>query len=210
MARKNNSRAIKTRQGNTTIAIVVDGETEKWYLEKMKEVECLNIKIKPELASKKSIDGQTEFVCERLEEEYDKVYWVLDADTIIREVKQKKGKIERLKNAIIKLKKQHKNLEVFINTPCLEFWFLLHFQNSSKFYRDCIDVEKLLNKKYISDYKKTEDFFKQKNNIYMKLKSNLETAIKNARKLGRADFDNLEMAKAEMYLLIEDLLKLKK
>lgn len=205
------ARKVKKRKPTPeAIAVIVDGETEKWYLEKMKEVERLNIQIKPELASRKTIDGQIKFVCEKLKEEYDKVYWVLDADTIIKEEQQKKGIIEKLKKEVVKLKEEYDNLKILINTPCLEFWFLLHFQATGKFYPQCAQIEKLLNnEKCLPNYEKTEKFYKQTNNIYARLKPNLEFAIKNAEKLGNLDFDNLEKAKAEIYLLVEYLLTLK-
>jgi hypothetical protein len=98
---------------------------------------------------------------------------------------------------------------VIVNNPCLEYWFLLHFKQTSKYYETYAILEKLL-KKYLPDYDKSEKYYKNsRQDIYQRLKSYLKAAIDNAGRLGEFDFANTETGIAEMYKLFnEDEIKL--
>ncbi|WP_394801476.1 RloB domain-containing protein [Belliella filtrata] len=99
--------------------------------------------------------------------------------------------------------KKHENVIVIINNPCLEFWFLLHFENSSKFFDTCAKAETKL-KQYLKDYEKTQKYFtKQDSDIYLKLKPYLQDAITNSQKLGQFDQNDPYKALCEMYLLFQ-------
>ena len=66
---------IKARE---TYAIVVDGETEVWYLQMLKRNERhLAINIEPKLPIRKSLSDQYEMV-ETLAVDYTKVFWVVE------------------------------------------------------------------------------------------------------------------------------------
>ena len=92
-------------------------------------------------------------------------------------------------------------MKVIVNNPCLEFWFLLHFIQTSKYYRRCSDVTRVL-KKYLNGYEKTEKFFKKRDNdIYLRLKPYLQKAIQNAAAIDVFDSENPEKAICEMYEL---------
>ena len=67
-----------------TYSIIVDGETEIWYFQLLKQNERLSIDIKPELPKKKSLYDQFNTVVENARH-YDKVFWVLDFDVVIKE-----------------------------------------------------------------------------------------------------------------------------
>lgn len=65
-------RNIPTKQA---FAVVVDGETEYWYLEMLKRNEPnILFDITPKILQKKNIDQQYKSVTELSEEEYDKVF----------------------------------------------------------------------------------------------------------------------------------------
>ncbi len=85
MARRKNRK--QKDSGKKIYSIIVDGETEVWYFQMMKRYEKLlsKVKIQPELSKKKSLKGQYETVAENIEKGYDKVIWVLDFDTIVKE-----------------------------------------------------------------------------------------------------------------------------
>jgi hypothetical protein len=90
---------------------------------------------------------------------------------------------------------------VVVNNPCLEFWFLLHFEKTSKYFDTC-SVAEIQLKKYLKNYEKTQKFFtKQNDDIYSKLKPNFQTAIKNSLALGNFDDQDLKKAMCEMELL---------
>ncbi len=191
-----------------TFAFVVDGETEIWYLQMLKRNERqLRLNIKPEIPHKKSIEEQFNLVVDLSEREYLKVFWLLDFDTIIKESRETpKGKKTPLQ-AFIEfrktIKQHYKNVIVIINNPCLEFWFLLHFEKTSKLFDTCTKVEIEL-KKYLKDYEKNQKYFtKQDNDIYIKLKPFLKNAISNSESLGQFNLDEQTKAICEMHLLFQ-------
>ena len=92
--------------------------------------------------------------------EEDKLFLVFDVD------KKSKKCIEEIKKICEK-----KNFIPIISNPCIEVWFLSHFQKITYLY-DIQGVQNKLKEKY-QNYKKTDV------EIYEKLKPKLEIAIKN-------------------------------
>ena len=77
--------------------------------------------------------------------------------------------------------KKKQNVIVIVNNPCIEYWFLLHFKKTAKFFTDCSSAESEL-KKYLKNYKKTRKYFtKQDDDIYLKLKDKLNDARENSK-----------------------------
>lgn len=198
-------RNIPTKQ---SFAVVVDGETEYWYLEMLKRNEPnIPFKIRPQILQKKNIDQQYKLVTELSEEEYDKVFWIVDLDVLLKEEREKKGNTSSLQqflNYWQQLSKQ-KKIVVIVNNPCLEYWFLLHFQMTDKVFTACTNAEKQVSQ-HLKGYEKTEKFFKKSNNdIYKQLKPHLQKAINNATALGSFDTHNHSEAMCEMPLLFQAL-----
>ncbi|MCS6795089.1 MAG: RloB family protein [Raineya sp.] len=199
-------RIHKNKKIKPTYWVLVDGNTEKWYLEQLRDSELSfsNFTIEPKLSEKVSLNKKIHWIIENAYD-FDKIIWIIDFDDFLKQEQEKEGKIQELKTQISHLRKKLSNVEILFNVPCLEFWFLLHFIASNKFFPKCSDVEKIL-KKYIPDYEKTEKYFKNPRlNIFQRLKEKLSFAYKNAEKLGKFDFENYQMAKAEIYLLLEIL-----
>ena len=185
----------------------VEGETEKWYLEMLKQNELdVLFNITPKILQKKNINQQYELVTDLSEEEYDKVFWIVDLDVLLKEEREKKNSTSSLQqflNYWRKLSKQEK-IVVIVNNPCLEYWFLLHYENG-KVFTACAGAEKQL-RRHLKDYEKTEKFFKKSNNdIYKQLKPYLQTAVSNATTLGTFDPYNHSKAMSEMFLLFKTL-----
>ena len=201
------ARNKQKRKSKKTFSIIVDGETEVWYFQMMKKHENLpRTDIKPELPKKKKLSEQFQSVIQN-SCIYDNVIWILDFDTIIKEsAETKKGEkptIQLFKEYLDKLK-SYSNIEVLVNTPCLEFWFLLHFKETSKYFSQCESSEKELKKDYLKKYEKTEKFFKKRDNdIYLMFKPNQKTAIKNSKKLGSFNINNPKKGISEMYRVLE-------
>lgn len=206
MSRK---KTVNKRKGKKTFSIIVDGQTEVWYLQMLKKNETLGrIDIKPELPKKKKLSEQFTNVIDS-SKDYDKVIWIVDFDTILKETKETKrgdkSPLEYFKE-YFKHIESFDNIEVLVNTPCLEFWLLLHFENNGKFFDKCIDTEKLLKKSYIKNYEKSERFYKKREgDIYQILKEHQKTAKKNAKKLGHFDSNNPFKAVSGIYRLFEIL-----
>jgi hypothetical protein len=171
-------------------AVVADGDTEIWYLQMLKRNEKdILLKIKPEIPRKKSIEEMYNLVCKLSNSEYTKVLWIVDLDTIIKETKESKSKTKTALKQFIEFREDldsnYKNVVTIVNNPCLEYWLLLHFSNSAKPFSNCYQAEQEL-KKHLKGYEKSQKFYtKQDNDIYLKLKPFLKTAVKNSESLGK-------------------------
>jgi hypothetical protein len=196
-------------KGKPRFAIVIDGETEFWYLQMIKRNERqIKVDIKPEIPQKKKLSDQYSKVIE-LSKSYDKVYWIIDLDVILSEsLLAKKGNTKAIDSFIQYkgvIENKHKNVIVVINQPCLEFWFLIHFELTTQQFSNCEEAGKKL-KKHLIDYAKTEKYYtKQDNDIYLKLKPFLKTAISNSKKSPAFDKENLSKGVSEMFKLFEDI-----
>lgn len=188
-------------------AIVVEGKTEVWYLNMLKRNEkSLNINLEPKIPQKKSLAEQFELVKE-LAKDYTKVFWIIDLDVVLDENRKSRNTGVRPLQQLIEhrktIKNNYENVVVIINNPCLEFWFLIHYTNKSKAFSQCKNVNKEL-RKHLVDYEKTQRYFtKQGNDIYLKLKPNLETGLKNAKRLGEFDSIDPNKSLAEMHLFFD-------
>lgn len=199
---------IQTKQ---SFAVVVDGETEYWYLQMLKHNKPNALfDITPKIPQEKNIEQQYKKVRELSEKEYDKVFWIVDLDVLLKEEREKKNSTSSLQKFLSYWKqfseqdKQDK-VVVIVNNPCLEYWFLLHFRKTSRVFTACAGAEKEVSQ-YLKGYEKTEKFFKKSNNdIYKQLKPCLQTAIKNATALGSFDTYNHSKAMCEMPLLFQEL-----
>lgn len=197
-----------TPKTNPSFAVVVDGKTEVWYLNMLKRNEPnIRVSIKPEIPNNKSVEEQYNLVCDLSNKEFTKVYWVIDLDTVIKEEneapKGKKSPFKSFEEYRTNLADNYKNVVVIVNNPCLEFWFLLHFKRTSKYFDTCSSAETEL-KKHLDNYEKTQKFFtKQNDDIYLKLKPNLKTGLANSIALGNFDNENPKKAMCEMELLFQ-------
>lgn len=194
------------RQGKTSYVIIVDGATEQWYFQMMKRHERLpKIDLLPELPKKKKLRDVFELVKERAKDKFVQVVWLIDADSLISESqKTKQGEHSTLAEFKTYMEQlgRYPNVTILVNTPCLEYWFLLHFQDTGKYFSKCKGAIATLKKAHLKDYEKTERYYKKANNdIYKKLRPQLEKAILNAHKRGRFDIENAASAKAEIYRL---------
>lgn len=178
-----------------------------------KNEKSLTVTIKPELPQKKNIDDQFEYVLD-LSKIHDKVFWIVDTDVVIRETKQFKGPKDKSPAAVLKQKYQQiqaderlRNTVVFIaNTPCLEYWILLHVVQTTRYYDSCEKVICEIKKhEPLRDYTKSQKYYQQANDIYKKLKPYLPTAKANAEKTGVFDPDNLEKGFSGMGKIFNEL-----
>lgn len=192
-------------QARKIFSFVVDGECEIWYLQMMRKNENLvNINVKPELPQKKKLSDQFKMVTE-LAEESEKVFWIIDFDNINKETQEaKKGG----KTALQQFKEYYNqtpyNVIIVINNPCLEFWYLLHYKQTAKYFTSCSNVKVEL-RKHLLDYEKTEKYYKNsQQDIYQRLKPLLEKAINHSLMLENFDFHNTHKGLSEMHKIFEE------
>lgn len=202
--RKNRVIPLKSKP---KFAFVVDGDCEFWYIQMLKRNERqISVDLKPEIPQRKKLLDQYLKVIE-LSKDYDKVFWIIDFDVIISETrKAKKGTetaLQEFKRYYVDIEKRFENIFIIINNPCLEYWILLHYKTTSKYFENCDSATKEL-KKHLTNYEKTQSYYtKQDNDIYLKLKPNLINAISNAKKLKELDFENPHTAISEMQIFFE-------
>jgi hypothetical protein len=185
---------------NKRIAVVGDGQTEKIYFDKLKEVEGLrNVSLKPELPkSVGSYKGVFDKAESLYEQGYDEVYCLIDIDKVLSDNTLAKYLTD-------KKRIEKKGMVVFESNPCIEFWFLLHFVKTTKPFSNCESVEKEL-QKFLPNYSKTQQYLVQAN-IYKILKPNLLKAVENGEWIEENQLENdYNSSKSELFKLFKILL----
>jgi hypothetical protein len=146
------SKKLELRNG---IFIVGEGITEQYYFAHLKQLKKYNCSVKPRFFGKTSIDDISKTVSKLLLGGVS-VICIFDADVSARD------KIENEKLKKFKKKYQNDDLVTICDTlPSIEFWFLLHFVKTNKFFMNYKSLEKEL-KKHIPNYNKTENYLKNK------------------------------------------------
>ena len=194
------SRERKPRKVYPAIAVLVDGNDEQWYVSKVRDhypCDALRtIKIRPELPRRKKVQELFDLAKSKLEEEYTFVIIMFDLDEPLRNPKE----FEKFKelytlylfaqeNSLKGRQKTNynwmKKILLIVNNPCLEYWYLLHYRRTTKFFADytalCSELRKIPE---LAKYKKDEDYYNCHPNIYERLSRNngLENARRNAIK----------------------------
>lgn len=176
------ARNIKSRALKPAIAIIVDGEDEMWYVSKAKEYypndELKRTRIKPEIFQHKKCEDLFLYAKQKIEEGYTSVILILDLDTIRNcpeelesfKVLYSKFKAAKNSNSPNRSIKWMKDLTVLVNNPCLEFWYLLHFKRTTRYY-DCYsslrsDLRRI---KVFADYDKGEKYYLNSPDIFQRL-----------------------------------------
>lgn len=75
-----------------------------------------------------------------------------------------------------------KGIRIAISNPCFEFWYLLHFQYTTKFFKDYPAVKTALTS-YLPDYEKASD-------VYAQLSEHTTDAIQNALRVEQYHIQN--------------------
>ena len=174
-----------------SIAIIVDGKDEKWYIEQMRDTytkeKKTNIKITPEFPEKKSIRELFDFAERLVNQSYSHVFLIIDLDNVLKDSSET-NKFQEKYTAYKKKDKSKKNkwmekMTVIVNSPCLEFWYLLHFKRTDRFYADYEALKSDLRNSnpILKNYDKSENFYYQSPGLYIKLAPYLELAKSNSK-----------------------------
>lgn len=126
----------------------------------------------------------------------DIAFCVFDTD-----INPKKNKI--IKNAINLAKE--KGIRIVTSTPCIELWFLLHFEYTTAKLSNNSVIKRL--KKYLPKYEKNI-------NIFPDIKDKVYEAIERAKRLESFQLQNNKIIglveanpNTEMYKIVEELIK---
>lgn len=150
MARQSVKREIRK-----TYVVLGDGQTEQYYLKHLKALKGYRYIIRPSLFTSITLETAGSIIDDYLSGGCDQIIYLTDYDTIINQ--NKISEFENFKN------KYSKKEEVLIceTMPSVEFWFLLHFQKTTREFSNANEVVALL-VKHLKEYSKSESYLKNK------------------------------------------------
>ena len=196
MARVRKERELK----RSRITVIGEGLTERWYFDLLRAVRGYRY------------DWKRRFFAHQSYEEMMKLIdWVLqnggiaicvcDAD-ITRENEERRKKLMEMKATYAK----ETRVLICDSMPSIEFWFLIHYLNTRKYFKDSDTVIKTL-KKFIPGYDKTGPFLEKQNWVAeMSTDVRLNDACKRAALLVPLDESYTQIYKA-IALFAETVLK---
>ncbi len=186
MARKVNTKELN----NPTPVIIGAGITEECYFKHLKNLLNLRVSIRP-----------GNFGCEDfsyLEERIDLVLkqetvaiCVFDVDTVENN-SANKAKFEKLKGKY----SDREDVLLCDSLPSIEYWFLIHYEDTNRYFSNSKDVIKALGQ-YVSNYGKTKKFLENKKWVVDMIADNrLDDAIGRAKKYsaGEGSYTNIYKA----------------
>lgn len=150
MARKASIR-IKKRPIPTLIGA---GITEQWYFKHLKTLKDYHVKIRPRFFGTETANGMAKRIEEVLRNDGFAIC-VFDADVSTwNELELKKW------NALRRKYKDNPSVLLCDSLPSIEYWFLLHYRNTNRYYGTSQAVIEDL-KNFIPQYDKAEKFLQQ-------------------------------------------------
>lgn len=193
------ARSVENRkQQKRSVTILGEGLTEQYYFTHIRTLFGYHYTIKPYFFSVTSLAEMDKKISEAISDGGFAIA-VFDADVSSRNEAEKK-KLESIRKKYAK----KKNVILCDSMTSIEYWFLLHFENTNRHFKDSAATEQEL-KKHITDYEKKVKFlqnFKWVSELCADGK--LETAINRARA-----FDHSGESYSDVYKAFELLNKLK-
>ena len=174
MARKVNERKLK----NPAITIIGEGATERFYFSHLKRINGYNYVCKPRNFAEQNIDDIQRQV-ERVLSDDGIAVCVFDVDvTRIHQADKRKFEAMRQRYA------NNPNVVICESMPSIEFWFLLHYLNTNRYFASSDDVITALHR-YLPSFSKQQSFLAKENWVASLLDDNkLTTAINNSIWIG--------------------------
>ncbi|MDE6341434.1 MAG: RloB family protein [Muribaculaceae bacterium] len=174
MARRIKERKLK----NPAITIIGEGATERFYFTHLKRLNGYNYICKPRNFAEQNIDDIQRQV-ERVLADDGIAVCVFDVD-VTRIHQADKAKFDAM------CQRYANNPSVIIceSMPSIEFWFLLHYLNTNRYFATSDDVMAAL-RRYLPTFSKQQSYLSKENWVATLLTDNkLTTAIHNAITLG--------------------------
>lgn len=139
------------KQRNPSVTIIGEGITEQFYFTHIRAILGYHFTIKPYYFSVTSLVEIDKKIAESIQDGGLAIA-VFDADVANRNDVEKK-KLDSIRKKYSK----KKNVLLCDSLTSIEYWFLLHFENTNKFFKDSAATEAEL-KKHIPDYEKKKKF----------------------------------------------------
>lgn len=174
MARRIKERELK----NPTITIIGEGATERYYFTHLKRLRGYNYVCKPRNFTEQTFDEMQKQI-DRVLADGGIAVCVFDAD-VTRTRPAEKTKYEDM------FRKYASNPSVVLcdSMPSIEFWFLLHYLNTNRYFATSDDVIAVL-RRFIPDFSKHQSFLSRETWVSDLISDNrLDTALSNANAMG--------------------------
>jgi hypothetical protein len=168
-------RKVNTRETHKTYVVLGDGLTEQYYLKHLKTIKGYKYAIRPSLFASITIQTAEGIIDDYVLGGCDQVIYFTDYDTIVNQ--DKLAIFEKLKN------KYAETPEVLIceSMPSIEFWFLLHYQKTTREFCNANEVLIYLSR-HLKDYSKSESYLRSSKWVEELFKNgNIDIAIKNSK-----------------------------
>ena len=170
-----------TQNVRQVIHIVGEGLTELFYFSHIKKLLGYRYSISPRLFENNSIEKIEKKIIELLKADVF-VICVFDADVSRRSAAENK-KLTTLKRRYEK----NKNVLLCDSLQSIEYWFLLHYEDTCRHFNDSATTEQAL-KRYIPTYDKSHKFMEKEKWVKdMITEGKLEKACKLAEKYDGSD-----------------------
>ena len=173
--------------------IIGAGITEKWYFKHLKSLCGYKMEVKP-----KYFGSDTAYDMQKLVDNVlamgGKAICVFDMDTTQWDASEKERKEQFLAQYI-------GNPDVILcdSMPCIEYWFLLHFEKTNKYLGTSDRVIDIL--KRHMPYEKREKFLENSSWVQRLLADErMQKAMDNSRKLGSSGESHTSIPKAIVFL----------
>lgn len=174
MARRIKERELK----NPTITIIGEGATERYYFTHLKRLRGYNYICKPRNFTEQTFDEMQKQI-DRVLADNGIAVCVFDADVT------RTRPAEKIKYGNMR-RKYARNPSVILcySMPSIEFWFLLHYLNTNRYFATSEDVITML-RRFIPDFSKHLSFLSKEIWVSDLLYDNrLDTALANANVIG--------------------------
>lgn len=189
------ARQTSIQKSRKPIPVIIGaGITELWYFAHLQEILNLRVRIRPRFFGTEDIHQLDKKISQVINDGATAIC-VFDADTAQHDDAEKK-KLHALK----KKYEGKKNVILCDSLPSIEYWFLLHYEDTNRHFANYKAIESALGK-YIPEYEKKEGFLcKRKWVENMTADNKLEDAVKRSVK-----YDNSEGSYSKVYKAIEAL-----
>lgn len=191
-------RVENRKQQKRSVTILGEGLTEQYYFTHIRALFDFHYTIKPYYFSVTSLAEMDRKISEAIADGGFAIA-VFDADVSSRNEVEKK-KLESIRKKYAK----KKNVILCDSMTSIEYWFLLHFENTNRHFKDAAATEQEL-KKHIPDYEKKVKFLQNIKWVAdMCADEKLEAAINRAKA-----FDHSGESYSDVYKAFELLDRIK-
>ena len=191
------ARQTSTQKSRKPIPVIIGaGITEQWYFTHLQGILNLTVRIRPRYFGTEDIHKLDKKIAQVINDGATAIC-VFDTDTAQYDDAEKKK--------LLALKKKYegkKNVILCDSLPSIEYWFLLHYEDTNRHFSNYKAVATALGK-YIPEYEKKEGFLSKRKWVEDMIAENkLDDAVKRSIK-----YENNEGSYSKVYKAIEVLSK---